>query len=173
MHNDVNSPWSEATGARWRSIAAHAFEDAAAPLDFCHRLAREQGWTLTDARAAIEEYRRYCFLTTVMAGEVVPSVAVDEVWHLHLTYTEDYWERYCPQALGRPLHHRPGGLRAGDSARYRVAYAVTLAEYERWFGAPDERWWPGTQQRFRAPDRFRRVDRERTWIIPKPVWSRP
>ncbi len=126
MRDDANSPWTEATDARWRSIAAHAFEDAAAPLDFCHRIAREQGWSLSEARAAIEEYRRYCFLITVMAGEVVPS----------------------------------------------VAYAETLAEYGRWFGTPDERWWPGTQDRFRAPERFRRVDRERAWIIPKPVWSR-
>ena len=168
----LESPWTESTRAQWQRLREHAFEDAQAPLDFAAKLACEQGWSRDQALAAIEEYRRYCFLASVEAGMVVPSVAVDEVWHLHLTYSEDYWLRFCPAALGFAFHHRPGGLVRGDSAQYRRGYADTLAHYERWFGAPPERWWPGTAERFRAPARFRRVDTEQVWLVRKPVWPR-
>jgi uncharacterized protein (TIGR04222 family) len=167
----LDSPWTDETRARWRRIRVHAFEDADAPLDFVAKLAREQGWSRDQVRAAIEEYRRFCFLSSVCDETMVPSVAVDEVWHLHLTYTEDYWQRFCPDALGVALHHRPGGLGRDDAAHYRQRYAETLAEYERWFGTPPERWWPGTVERFRRPGRFRRVDRDRVWLIRKPRWS--
>ena len=167
----LDSPWTDETRARWRRIRAHAFEDADAPLDFVAKLAREQGWSRDQARAAIEEYRRFCFLSSVCDETMVPSVAVDEVWHLHLTYTEDYWQRFCPDALGFALHHRPGGRARDDAACHRQRYADTLAEYERWFGAPSARGWPGTTERFRKPGRFRRVDRDRVWLIRKPRWS--
>ena len=172
MIDDRDEPWTDATRARWQRIRDHAFEDAQAPLDFAAKLAREQGWSRSEARAAIEEYRRYCFLASVGGDAVVPSVGVDEVWHLHLTYTEDYWQRYCPETLGFPFHHRPGGLARGDAAQYRRGYADTLAQYERWFGAPPERWWPGTVERFRRPGRFRRVDTEQVWLLRKPVGLR-
>ena len=168
MSDDRDGPWTELTRGRWQRIRDHAFEDVHAPLDFAAKLAREQGWSRDEARAAIEEYRRFCFLATVSDETMVPSVAVDAVWHLHLTYTEDYWQRFCPEALGVAFHHRPGGLVRGDAARYRLRYAETLADYERWFGTPPERWWPATSERFRMPQRFRRVDRERVWLIPKP-----
>jgi uncharacterized protein (TIGR04222 family) len=168
MQTNLESAWTPQAQARWQRIADHRFEDADAPLDFCAKLAREQGWSRTEARAAIEEYRRFCFLAAIGAGDMVPSIAVDEVWHLHLTYTRDYWDEFCPRALGFPFHHDPGGLRHGDSVHYRLRYAETLAEYERWFGSPPARWWPGTAERFRAPSRFRRVDRERAWVVPKP-----
>ena len=172
MRLDVRcEPWTDDARNRWQRIRAHAFEHARAPLDFVAKLAREQGWSRDQARAAIEEYRRFCFLSSVCAETMVPSVAVDEVWHLHLTYTEDYWQRFCPDALGFALHHRPGGLGRDDAAHYRQRYAETLAEYERWFGTPPERWWPGTGERFHRPGRFRRVDRDRVWLIRKPRWS--
>ena len=168
MNNDIVSPWTDKNLARWQRIAQHPFEDASAPLDFCAKLAREQGWSRAQAQAAIREYQRFCFLATVVKGDVVPSAAVDEVWHLHLTYTQDYWEHFCPHALGHIFHHQPGGQVRGDKTRYREGYAETLSEYERWFGAPPEQWWPGTAERFRAPARQCRVDRDRAWIIPKP-----
>ncbi len=172
MIDDRDGPWTDSTRSLWQRIRDHAFEDAQAPLDFVAKLAREQGWSRAEALAAIEEYRRYCFLASLGIDAVVPSVAVDEVWHLHLTYTEDYWQRFCPIALGFPFHHRPGGLVRGDAAQYRRGYADTLAAYERWFGPPPERWWPGTAERFRAPVRFRRVDTEQVWLLRKPAWSR-
>jgi hypothetical protein len=34
---------------------------------------------------------------------VTPSEQVDQVWHLHLTYTRSYWDEFCPNVLGQPF----------------------------------------------------------------------
>jgi len=39
--------------ARWQRLQAHAFEAPEQGIDFARRLAREQGWTLPQARRAI------------------------------------------------------------------------------------------------------------------------
>ncbi|MGO4779466.1 NUDIX domain-containing protein, partial [Lysobacter sp. 2RAB21] len=65
---------------------------------------REPGET---AEAALEEYRRFCFLAVVATHTVTPSETIDKVWHAHMTDTRDYWLRFCPQVLKRDLHHTP------------------------------------------------------------------
>jgi uncharacterized protein (TIGR04222 family) len=165
-------PRREPADARWQRIRAHRFDDSSLPLDFVARLAREQGWSRADAEAAIDEYRRYCWLACAGLGEMTPSVEVDEVWHLHLTYTRDYWERWCGEALSMPLHHDPTGGTRADGHRYAEQYAATLAAYTEHFGHPPRRWWPDPAERFAAPARFRRVDTHRTWLLPRPRWPR-
>ena len=73
-----------------------------AALTFADRLARENGWSAAKAARVVDEYRRFCFLAATAGHEVTPSDAVDQAWHLHLTYSRDYWERFCPEVLGRP-----------------------------------------------------------------------
>jgi hypothetical protein len=172
--------WTEAQQGLWHRIQAHRFERPDQALDLLHRLAREKAWPLPFARAAIEEYRRFCFLC--VAGPpardaahgpdaMTPSEEVDEVWHLHLIHSRDYWDLWCGQALGRRLHHDPTAGGPVEARRYRAQYAATLARYEAFFGPPPESHWPGTRQRFRAQPRFRSVDTDRSFIIPR-IWSR-
>ncbi|MCU0757074.1 MAG: TIGR04222 domain-containing membrane protein [Xanthomonadales bacterium] len=160
--------WTAASHERWARICAHPFADPAQGLDFRRRLAREQGWSLVEADAAIEEYRRFCWLACSTGQPVTPSDDVDQVWHLHLTCTEDYWLHYCPKVLRHSLHHSPTRGGVTEAARYRDQYAATLAAYERAFGTPPVRWWPGTRERFARPARWVRVDRTRHWLLPKP-----
>ncbi|MEZ5443246.1 MAG: TIGR04222 domain-containing membrane protein [Lysobacterales bacterium] len=154
--------------ALWGRLQAHPLERPEQGLDLVRRVAREQGWTLPEARAAVEEYRRFCLLACLSETPVTPSEDVDQVWHLHLTYSRDYWERWCGQALQRPLHHdpTPGGQAAGQT--YVQQYAQTLALYERCFGPPPRRWWPASHRRFARPERWRWVDRQRYWLLPRP-----
>jgi uncharacterized protein (TIGR04222 family) len=154
--------------ALWRRIAAHPLLHAARGFDFTTRLARENGWSRRHAGAVVEEYRRYCFLACVAGRCMSPSDAVDQAWHLHLTYSRDYWDVFCRDVLRAPLHHEPTRGGAGELARHRAQYADTLAEYERWFGAPPEALWPSTHEQFRAPARWRRVDLERVAVWPRP-----
>jgi uncharacterized protein (TIGR04222 family) len=154
--------------ALWQRLRAHDFAPADDPLHFTARLAREHGWSLADAAAAVEEYRRFCFLAAVAGHGVTPSSAIDEVWHLHLTYTREYWSAFCPDVLGFDLHHEPTRGRLGEGARFRDDYARTLASYETWFGAPPERWWPGTHARFADTRRWRRVDLRQVMVLPRP-----
>src|SRR3954470_11509191 len=76
---------------------------------FAGRLARANGWSEAHAGRVIGEYKRFCFLAAVSGHAVTPSDAVDQAWHLHLTWSRDYWGSFCPDVLGRPLHHEPSG----------------------------------------------------------------
>ena len=165
--------WTPTLRETWRRIESHDFAPAQ-PLNFAARLARDVGWAPGHARAAIEEYRRFCFLAVTCPAPVTPSEEVDQVWHLHLTYTRDYWDVWCSTALGAPLHHGPTQGGPAEQARYRAQYAATLAAYEAFFGPPDAAFWPATHERFRSAARYRIVDADRWFLLPRPRhWLHP
>ena len=156
----------EVQRALWLRIAAHDFEPDT-PLNFTRRLARDRSWSLPEARAAIDAYRCFSFLAMVAGRPVTPSEAVDEVWHQHLTYSRDYWDRWCGTVLRAPLHHDPTPGGAEAQAGYRRAYAETLALHERFFGPPSALLWPGTHERFARLPRFRTIDTRRCVTVPR------
>lgn len=159
--------WTQVRQALWQRIAQHDFEPDT-PLNFTRRLARDHAWSLEEARAAVDAYRRFCFLAVVSPTPVTPSGIVDEVWHQHLVYSRDYWTIWCGEVLQSPLHHdpTPGGPEA--QMTYRRQYAETLALHERVFGPPSAALWPATHLRFAGP-RYLVTDRERSLVIPKPI----
>lgn len=142
----------------WVALSFHTIGPEDAALSFAARLARENGWSESQAERVIGEYKRFCFLAVTAGHEVTPSDAVDQAWHLHLTYSRDYWERFCPEILGRPLHHGPTAGGAEERARYFEQYAETLKSYERVFGesAPVDLW-PGAARRLIDDPKARRV----------------
>lgn len=167
---DIATPNSTcADRALWDRIAAHPFENPDIAFDFVRRLARTMGWSLETARAGIEEYRRFCFLAATATELVTPSEEVDEIWHLHLTYSRDYWEVWCPTVLDRSLHHDPTAGGPVERSRFHVQYAETLARYETCFGPPAAQFWPGLRDRFRARARYRLVDHDRVVVLPRPT----
>ena len=101
---------------------------------------------------------------------MTPSDAVDQVWHLHLTYSADYWQAFCPDVLGRPLHHGPTAGGSAEQARYFEQYAQTLRSYERVFGSPPADIWPSAYQRLIVDPRARRVHPREGWIIARPLF---
>lgn len=80
--------WTVSRTALLARIEAHSF-DPGDDLSFTRRLARDHGWTLSFAAAAIREYGRFCFLSIATSTPLTPSEEVDEVWHLHLAYSRD------------------------------------------------------------------------------------
>ena len=141
---------------------------AAAALTFPARLARENGWSLPQAERVIEEYRRFAFLAATAGHPVTPSDAVDQAWHLHLTYTRDYWGRFCP-LLGRELHHGPTEGGEAEHARFFHQYAETLRSYEAAFGTPPADLWPDAHRRLIDDACARRVHPRDALVIPKAV----
>lgn len=122
---------------------------------FVARLARENAWSHEHVTRVIREYKRFVCLAVTASQPVTPSDSVDRAWHLHLTYSSQYWDDFCPRVLGRPLHHHPSG---GAAARQRCAagYERTLALYRDVFGEPAPAdIWPASEQRF---------DRDRSWV---------
>ncbi|MCB9681080.1 MAG: TIGR04222 domain-containing membrane protein [Alphaproteobacteria bacterium] len=162
------SPWTPELHALWTRLQDHPFEDEDLALDLTARLAREQRWSRAYAMRAVDAYRRFCFLAVAAGVPATPSVDVDEVWHLHLLYTRDYWDVFCPTVLGTTLHHGPTRGGRAEGHRFGRQYADTLAAHEAFFGVPDPDLWPSAAERFRRPGRFRRVDTDRAWVIPHP-----
>jgi hypothetical protein len=90
---------------------------------------------------------------------VTPPDAVDQAWHLHLLYTEDYWKRFCPEVLQQELHHTPTAGGESERTKFRDWYGRTLASYQAAFGEPPpEDIWPGVEARFADAAYFRRVN---------------
>ena len=138
-------------------------------LTFARRLARDNGWTQAYAADVIDEYKRFAFLAVVADHPVTPSDQVDQAWHLHLTYTKSYWDRFCGQVLGTSLHHGPtrGGPEEAD--KFDRWYQNTRESYIRFFGhEPPKDIWPDASIRFGQDLHFQRVNTKRHWVTPKP-----
>jgi hypothetical protein len=156
--------------ALWSELRGLAIDPPGAALRFTARLARENGWSAAFAEAVTLEYRRFLLLAATAGHPVTPSDAVDQAWHLHLTYTESYWNDLCARVLGRPLHHGP--TRGGDAedAKFVDWYESTLRSYRAVFGtAPPAAIWPPSAERFANAAAFRRVDTSRSWVVPRAV----
>lgn len=152
----------------WSALAGYRVGPGDAAFPFEARLARENGWSAEHAARVTDEYRRFLFLAVAAGHPVTPSDAVDQAWHLHLTYTRDYWDRLCAAVLGRPLHHGPTAGGSDEQHRYFSQYADTLASYERWFGAaPPADIWPDAHRRLVVDPRAVRVGLVDHWIVSK------
>lgn len=151
----------------WHRLISYSIGPADAALSFAARLSRENGWTARQAERAIDEYRRFCFLAATADHPVTPSDAVDQVWHLHLTYTRDYWDRFCPDVLGRALHHGPTQGGPNELHRFFDQYALTLKAYEAAFGPAPADLWPSAKRRLIDDARARRVHPRDVVILPK------
>ncbi|SFW64603.1 glycine-rich domain-containing protein [Chitinophaga sancti] len=128
----------------WEKIEQFPIDDGAATIPFSARLAKEQRWTNRFTQRAIQEYKRFVFLCCVLDKGASPSRIVDEVWHLHLTYTRSYWEDFCRDTLGRELHHIPSTGGDAENHKHQEWYKETLAQYRNFFDSdpPDDIWPP-------------------------------
>lgn len=137
-------------------------------LRFVDRLARENSWTLAFAERVEAEYKRFCILAMRAGHPVTPSEEVDQAWHLHLTYTRSYWDRFCGETLDAPLHHEPTSGGPSEGEKFRDWYGETLASYERLFGEkPPGDVWPSADQRFKHAGDWKWVNVGRYWMIPR------
>ncbi len=128
----------------WARLRAFEFDKGTGSAPFSVKLARAEGWSTDFTKQVIEEYRRFLYLTQVSDRQVTPSQIVDAAWHMHLTFTRDYWEDLCPNVIGKAVHHQPC---AGEEEmpRYRDQFAATKSLYEAEFGGepPVEIWGRG------------------------------
>jgi hypothetical protein len=142
----------------WTQLDRYSFRPSFVP-----RLMRENGWSRAFTERACREYKRFLFLARVAGHPCTPSDQIDQVWHLHLLHTEDYWLTLCPQLLRMPLHHGPSTGGARERTKFHGWYARTLESYRLWFGvAPPADLWPAPNARFVGD--YRRVDLRRCWL---------
>lgn len=129
--------------ALWNRITQFSIDDPTATVKFSDKLALHQQWSPAYTARVIEEYKKFVFLCCISPAGASPSQAVDEAWHLHLTYTQNYWKEFCPNVLGRELHHHPSKGGTPEKQRHFDWYAQTLHLYKEVFDIyPPEDIWP-------------------------------
>lgn len=153
----------------WRCIKEFELDDIHASFSFSNRLVRENGWSLEYALRAIFEYKKFMFLICISNKPLTPSDQVDQVWHLHLIYTESYWIDFCQNTLQQPIHHGPTkGVE--QRGKFRENYQNTLALYKKIFQSiPPKDIWIEIDTRFKEIN-FTRVNRDKYWLIPKKLF---
>jgi uncharacterized protein (TIGR04222 family) len=120
----------------WSAIQQFPLNDPIAEITFSRKLSAKQNWSPSYTEQVIEEYRKFLFLCCISPNGASPSQAVDEAWHLHLTYTVSYWTDLCKNTLNKDIHHHPS--RGGDEEdhKHHDWYAETLELYQSVFGSP-------------------------------------
>jgi uncharacterized membrane protein YgcG len=138
----------------WSAIQQFPLDDPNAAVTFSHKLAAKQNWPAFYTERVIAEYRKFLFLCCISPNGASPSQAVDEAWHLHLTYTRSYWIDLCKNTLGKDIHHHPS--RGGDEEdhKHRDWYKETLDLYQSIFESPppDDIWPPPPELQFHFPE---------------------
>jgi len=132
----------------YRRICAYELDDPSHEIGFLAHLMRANGWSRPFALGAIEEYRKFVFLALVADHPVTPTDQVDQVWHLHLLFSDAYWNDFCPRVLGRPLHHHPAKGGQAERDRFHEQYRATIRSYRQHFGEPPADLWPPVDVRF-------------------------
>ena len=105
----------------YQRLLDYPLHDPSHVIGFHDHLMRSNGWSHQFALRAIEEYRKFIFLAMVADHQVTTSDQVDQVWHLHLLFSDAYWNDFCPRALD------PGGLRHQPLCEHKVSAAVVAS----------------------------------------------
>lgn len=142
-------------------------DQADAELSFSKRLVQDNNWSLNFAEQAIDEYKKFMFLALAASHPVTPSDAVDQVWHLHLSYSRSYWENFCPNVLLKSLHHEPTKGGESEAEKYNNWYNQTLESYTKFFGEPPDHIWPDSDIRFGQDLAFQRINLTENLVFKK------
>lgn len=156
----------EANLALLKRLDEYSLDDPNSTFPFSAKLAKEKGWTKAFTQRAIQEYKRFCYLAVVAGHPVSPSEPVDEVWHMHLTYSHEYWNVFCPQVLQRKFHHYPSTGGREERAKFDDWFARTLESYRHAFGEnpPDDIWNPSPEP---VLIRHEMVSLDHHYVVPK------
>lgn len=158
------------TQALYQRIQTYSLDAEGSSFSFSQRLAKENSWTKEYSQRVIDEYKKFVLLAMVAGHVVSPSDQVDQVWHLHLTYTRSYWDEFCKDIIGSPLHHEPTRGGCSEQQKFRQLYQQTLAGYERLFKqTPPMDIWPSPDVRFGRDVHFVRVNTRQYWLLAKPI----
>lgn len=152
----------------WDRISQFEFDNTQIQFNFTDRLARENNWTRSYSKEVIEEYKKFMYLCCTVPNGATPSDQVDQVWHLHLTYTKSYWIDFCQNTLHQEVHHNPTEGGTSEKDKFNHVYSLTKEAYQNVFHQePPITIWPDNQERF-GEIHFERVNKHRNWIIKKP-----
>ena len=117
----------------WDQIANFEIDNPVAKFPFSSRLKKENKWSYEYTFRAITEYKKFMYLAIISEKPVSPSYIIDQIWHLHLIYTESYWIEFCQNCLGKNIHHIPTNGGDSENTNYQDIYEQTLILYQKEF----------------------------------------
>lgn len=108
----------------------------------------EQLIDVNTANKWILEYRKFLVMAYLTDKMISPSEQVDQVWHLHMTYTQHY-RAMCRTLIEHDFKHSPSAGGGTEGQKFENIYDDTLSFYKAVFtiDAPADVW-ETTQQRF-------------------------
>lgn len=152
----------------WDKIKFFTVDEGTPELGFIGRLSRDNNWSIAFSEQVYTEYLKFIYLMAVSDQHCTPSDEVDQVWHLHLCYSQSYWTDLCENLIGKKLHHGPTRGGSKESRRYQQQYEYTVKLLNQEFGkSRDENIWPQTAKRFKHADAFIRVNNASHFIVKK------
>jgi hypothetical protein len=126
----------ESVSKIWQKIQTFSLDNPTAALTFSQKLAKEQKWTPSFTHRAIAEYKKFMLLCATCPNGASPSETVDKVWHLHLTFTTNYWVDFCQKTLGKEIHHHPSQGGSVENQKHQDWYEETFKHYVAYFDEP-------------------------------------
>lgn len=126
----------------WNRLQNFSLDTPNVDFPFSKKLAKEESWSLDFTKKAIEEYKKFVYLCCILPNGASPSEIVDKVWHMHLIYTQNYWEEFCPNILRQKLHHHPSKGGSDDAKKHKIWFSDTLENYQKIFQhePPEDIW---------------------------------
>jgi len=143
----------------YEKIMSLEIDEDSINFTFSDRLSRENKWKKSYCKRCLVEYKKFIYLSSISNKNLTPSDQVDQVWHLHLTYTKSYWLNLCRNILNTELHHGPTKGGEIELNKYKEQYQQTLNIYKKEFNEfPPNDIWPNLEKRFNNADKFIRVN---------------
>lgn len=92
-------------------------------------------WQREAAERSLKRYKHFLWLQHCHRDTpLVPKKDIDEFWHNHILFTENY-TRDCLTIFGYYLHHRPA-LPTDDLNELKAPFELTKSLYEASFHEP-------------------------------------
>jgi len=152
----------------WNSLINFQIDEPGTKLTFAKRLSRENGWSLDYTNRVILEYKKFIFLCAISSTGITPSDPVDQAWHLHLTYTNSYWNKMCKGLLNKEIHHNPTKGGKKENEKFNIFYDSTREMYKSYFNEDQPTdIWHNNEKRF-TDINFQRVNLSDFWLFKKP-----
>jgi len=119
------------------------------PQRLMNNLMSEQLIDINIANKWIVEYKKFLVMAYLSDSMISPSEQVDQVWHLHMTYTQHY-RATCQTLLEKDFKHAPSPGGSSEGKRFEGIYQDTLDFYQEVFlvSAPEDVW-ESQKQRFK------------------------
>lgn len=118
------------------------------PDNFTEAFMEEQMIDNNTALTWMLEYKKFLTLAYFSSKMITPSEQVDQVWHMHMTYTRHYrmmWQ----QLMKRPFKHQPTAGGEAENTKWDDLYNNTISLYEQIFLTPPPDYaWGDSKARF-------------------------